>query len=170
MGYFSILFVVFVLFHVSICQQCDEPSDSARFDCYPESGASSDKCHARGCCWKNPSDHLQDVNVPYCFYPKDFPSYSLRENQPTDFGQRIRINKSQESFMPNDTQELTVDLIFETNQRFRIRIYQSTEERYQVPIPVPVVQTKANMTDYDVKVNENPFYIVVTRISTGVVL
>ena len=72
--------------------------------------------------------------------------------------------------MPNDTQELTVDLIFETNQRFRIRIYQSTEERYQVPIPVPVVQTKANMTDYDVKVNENPFYIVVTRISTGVVL
>lgn len=170
MGYLSIVFIVVVLSHGSIGQQCDQPIDNARFDCYPQTGVTQDKCLERGCCWRNPSESLHDVNVPYCYYPKDFPSYVLTQTETTDFGQRIRINKSQEGFMPNDTRELTVDLIFETNQRFRIRIYQSNQQRYEVPIPVPVVQTKANMTDYEVKINENPFSIVVTRISTGIIL
>jgi hypothetical protein len=65
---------------------------------------------------------------------------------------------------------LTADLIYETQQRFRIQIYDTYNPRYQVPLPVPVVTKKADMTDYDVVVNSKPFSIVVTRKSTGAIL
>jgi hypothetical protein len=179
MGRVSIILIAFLLTY-SACQQCDQSSDVARFDCYPESGADEENCQARKCCWKNPINKsnstkkhpsaFRDVDVPYCYYPKDFLTYVVQKTEQTTFGQRIQINKSQPGYMPNDMSGLTVDLIYETNQRFRIRIYNSIKKRYEVPIQVPVVQNKANMTDYNVKVNENPFSIVVTRKSTGVTL
>jgi hypothetical protein len=72
--------------------------------------------------------------------------------------------------MPNDILKLTVDLIYETQQRLRIQIYDSSNRRYQVPLEVPVVEKKADMTDYNVVVNSKPFSLVVTRKSTGVTL
>jgi hypothetical protein len=72
--------------------------------------------------------------------------------------------------MPNDITNLTVDLIYETQQRFRIRIYDPVYKRYEVPLQVPVVEKKADMTDYDVVIKSKPFAIVVTRKSTGVTL
>ncbi|CAF2982405.1 unnamed protein product [Rotaria sp. Silwood2] len=172
--------LIICLTSYSYCQQCEQSSDVARFDCYPESGSTQDKCLARNCCWrtpikrtnsttKNPS-YFNDVNIPYCYYPKDFPTYSVQTIQQTDFGQRIRINKSETTYMPHDIIDLTVDLIYETEQRFHIRIYDSMYKRYEVPIQVPVVQKKVNMTDYDVKVNQQPFSILITRKSTGVTL
>jgi hypothetical protein len=179
MGHLSLILSFFLLSY-SYCQQCDQSSDVARFDCYPENDASEDKCLARHCCWRQPmektnltkiySSIFRDVKVPYCYYPKDFPTYVLQTNEQTDFGQRIRINKSQIGYMPSDVSDLTVDLIYETNQRFRIRIYDSFKQRYEVPLQVPVVEKKANMTDYDVQINRSPFSIVVIRKSTGVTL
>jgi hypothetical protein len=72
--------------------------------------------------------------------------------------------------MPYDILNLTVDLIYETQQRFRIQIYDSINQRYQVPLQVPVVGKKADMTDYDVVVNSKTFSLVVKRKSTGVTL
>jgi len=179
MGHLSLILSFFLLSY-SYCQQCEQSSDVARFDCYPENGGEQDKCLERHCCWRQPIQEtnltnkypniFRDVNVPYCYYPKDFPTYNLQSNEQTDFGQRIRINKSQIGYMPNDAIDLTVDLIYETDQRFRIRIYDSFKKRYEVPLQVPVVEIKANMTDYDVKVSEKPFSIILTRKSTGVTL
>jgi hypothetical protein len=173
MGHLSLILTFFLLSY-SYCQQCDQSSDIDRFDCYPENDASQEKCLERRCCWRLPikktnltkkyPSAFRDVNVPYCYYPKDFPTYAVQINEQTDFGQRIRINKSQIGYMPNDASELTVDLIYETDQRFRIRIYDSVKKRYEVPLQVPVV------TNYDVKVNGKPFSILVTRKSTGVTL
>jgi hypothetical protein len=72
--------------------------------------------------------------------------------------------------MPHDILNLTVDLIYETQQRFRIRIYDSVNKRYEVPLQVPVVEKKADMTDYEVVISSKPFAILVTRKSTGVTL
>jgi hypothetical protein len=72
--------------------------------------------------------------------------------------------------MPNDILKLTVDLIYETQQRLRIRIYDPVNKRYEVPLEVPMVEKKADMTDYDVVVQTKPFSILVTRKSTGVTL
>ncbi|CAF4109264.1 unnamed protein product, partial [Adineta steineri] len=72
--------------------------------------------------------------------------------------------------MPNDIMDLTVDLIYETQQRFRIRIYDSFNKRFEVPLDVSVVEKKVDMTDYEVKLAQKPFAILVTRKSTGVTL
>jgi hypothetical protein len=179
MAHLSLILILFIISYSS-CQQCEQSLDIARFDCYPESGSTKDKCLARNCCWNEPIENInltkkypsafRDVNVPYCYYPKDFPTYVLQKSEQTDFGQRIRINKSQITYMPRDISDLTVDLIYETEQRFRIRIYDSNHKRYEVPLEVPIVEKKANMTDYDIKINEKPFSILVTRKSTGVTL
>jgi lysosomal alpha-glucosidase len=167
--------VVLCLVTYTYTQQCDQPSDVARFDCHPEDGATQERCEARKCCWKSPVQHsksqnLNDISVPSCYYPSDFPNYEVTSNVPTDFGQRIQIVKSQTIYIPNEILKLTVDLIYETQQRFRIRIYDPANKRYEVPLQVPVVENKADMTDYNVVVNSKPFSLVVTRKSTGVTL
>jgi hypothetical protein len=156
-------------------QQCDQSIDVARFDCYPENNPTQQACEARKCCWRAPLQKanltdLGDPDVPFCYYPSDFPTYQVTSNQPTDFGQRIQIHKSQTTYMPNDILDLTVDLIYETQQRFRMKIYDSTNKRYEVPLQVPVVKKKVNDTDYEVVVGSQPFTLVVTRKSTGAVL
>jgi hypothetical protein len=174
MAHLSLIVILFLLSYSS-CQQCEQSSDVARFDCYPESGATQEKCLARNCCWREPIKKrapraFRDVNVPYCYYPKDFPTYTLQKSEQTDYGQRLRINKSQNTYMPHDIIDLTVDLIYETEQRLRIRIYDSIYLRYEVPLQVPAVEKKANVTDFDVQISDKPFSILVTRKSTGVAL
>lgn len=168
---------VLVLFFIcsAFAQQCDQPIITARFDCYPEPLASQDKCLARNCCW-NPVNQLSkvrstnnslEVNVPACYYPRDFPTYRVMTNETTTFGQRLIIVKEKSTYMPNEILNLTVDLYYETAQRFRLRIYDSTKKRFEVPMEVPVVRTKVNVTDYEVSINQAPFAILVKRKSTG---
>ncbi len=167
--------LVLCLVTYAYTQQCDQSSDVARFDCYPEGNSTQDKCEARKCCWRLPVQQsnlagLHDLNIPNCYYPSDFPTYEVISNETTDFGQRIQLFKSQTTYMPQDILNLTVDLIYESEQRFRIKIYDSVNKRYEVPLQVPVVQKKADMTDYDVVIKPKPFSILVTRKSTGVTL
>jgi hypothetical protein len=116
------------------------------------------------------SSDSRNVTVPSCYYPSDFPTYEVTSNETTDFGQRIQIVKSQTTYMPNDILNLTVDLIYETQQRFRIKIYDPLNNRYEVPLQVPMVEKKADMTDYEVVVRSKPFSLLVTRKSTGATL
>jgi hypothetical protein len=153
----------------------------ARFDCHPEPFLSPEKCLARKCCYKpafslmnqssnNRSTNSLELNVPWCYYPRDFPTYQVKTNESTAFGQRLTIIKQQPTYMPNEILSLTVDLLYETTQRFRLRIYDSTNKRFEVPLQVPVVPTKANITDYEVSLSQVPFAILVKRKSTGMTL
>jgi hypothetical protein len=178
----TLFIVCLVLVLRSSCQaqQCDQTLDVARFDCYPDNGATEEKCLARHCCWHEPTESIdiqskhstmiRDVNVPYCYYPKDFPAYEIQSSDETDFGQRIRLNKSKSAFMPDDLSTLIVDLIYESEQRFRLRIYDPVRQRYEVPLPVPTIEKKVNRTDYDVKITDKPFSILVQRKSTGAIM
>ena len=153
-------------------QQCDQPVETARFDCHPEPLASQDKCLARYCCWKPnvSSTNSLEVNVPSCYYPRDFPTYQIITNESTAFGQRLTIVKKQSTYLPNEILNLTVDLLYETAQRFRLRIYDPMKKRFEVPLDVPVVETKVNVTDYEVSLSQVPFAILVKRKSTGTTL
>jgi hypothetical protein len=162
-------------------QQCDQPLKTARFDCHPEPFISPEKCLARKCCWKpgvplmvqsskNHSLNSVELNAPWCYYPRDFPTYQIKTNESTAFGQRLTIVKQQSTYMPNEILSLTVDLFYETAQRFRLRIYDSTRKRFEVPLQVPIIQTKVNVTDYEVSISQVPFAILVKRKSTGVTL
>jgi hypothetical protein len=171
MTYLTILFFLPYIYG----QQCEQPSNAARFNCYPEDNPTQEKCEARKCCWRLPfqlsnSTVFSDPTVPYCYYPSDFPSYEVTSNETTDFGLRIRLFKSQTTYMPHDITNLTVDLIFDTQQRFRMQIYDSIFRRYEVPLKVPPIEKKAAETDYEVEVIPKPFAITVTRKSTGATL
>ena len=173
MAYLSGLITVIGIYcgTYAFAQQCEQSSDVARFDCYPENNPTQQACEARKCCWRplvEPS--IGNIAVPNCYYPLDFPNYEVTSNDQTDFGQRIQIVKSQTTYMPNEILRLTVDLVYETQQRLRVRIYDPTSKRYEVPLEVPIVEKKADMTDYNIVVNSKPFSIVVTRKSTSVVL
>jgi hypothetical protein len=169
--YFTILFFVSYIY----AQQCDQPLKTARFNCYPEDNPTQGKCEARQCCWRpsvksSNSTGIHDPDVPDCYYPLDFPFYEVMSNEPTNFGQQIKLYKLQQTYWNHDISNLTVDLIYETQQRFRIKIYDSFYSRYQVPLPVPIVTKKADVTDYAVDVISKPFGILVTRKSTNVIL
>lgn len=177
MAYISFITTITIILFISYTcgQKCEQSSNVARFDCYPEKNVTQDNCLLRKCCWRPPSQQnrsrgFRDPNVPYCYYPSDFPTYKVTSNQATDFGQRIRILRSQTTYMPHDILDLTVDIIYETQQRLRIRIYDSTYRRYEVPLNVPSVEKKADTTDYDVVVKSDPFSILVTRKSNSMVL
>ncbi|CAF3239220.1 unnamed protein product [Rotaria socialis] len=182
MAHFSVAKWIVMLFFVSSAsaQQCDQPVDSARFDCHPEPSVSQQSCLDRNCCWKpifSPAIRLlknHSTNyfegVPWCYYPRDFPTYQIKTNESTSFGQRLTIVKRQSTYMPNEILNLTVDLIYETAQRFRLRIYDSTKKRFEVPLQVPAIETKANATDYEVSLSQTPFAILVKRKSTRGIL
>jgi hypothetical protein len=178
MAYILIIKWIAILFFVRFtsAQECDQPLETARFDCHPEPFASREKCLARYCCWKsvfstsNHSTNPLEVNVPLCYYSRDFPTYQIISNEPTAFGQRLTIVKQQSNYMPNEILNLTVDLLYETAQRFRLRIYDPTKKRFEVPLEVPVVGTKVNVTDYEVSLSQRPFAILIKRKSTGITL
>ena len=178
MAHIFIIKWIVILFFIwsASTQQCDQTVDAGRFDCYPERSISQENCLARHCCWKpifsarNRSTNSLQVDVPACYYPRDFPTYRIISNESTGFGQRLTIVKQQSTYMPNEILQLTVDLVYETAQRFRLRIYDPTKKRFEVPLEVPVVETKANITDYEVSLSQAPFAILVKRKSTGVTL
>ncbi|UJR37339.1 hypothetical protein I4U23_030047 [Adineta vaga] len=168
----SQLVISFILLYCIAClhaQQCEQTSNAGRFDCHPENNPTQSTCEERKCCWRIPVP-LTNETVPYCYFPSDFPTYEVKSKETTDFGQRIRIVKTQTTYMPHDILDLTVDFIYETQQRFRIRIYDSVYRRYEVPLQVPVVEKKVNMTDYEVTFSEKPFAILVIRKSTGIAI
>lgn len=172
-SFLVIKWIMIMYFIQSTCaQQCDQPIEVARFDCYPEPSVSAENCSARHCCWSGDSSSINaiGVGVPLCYYPRDFPNYRIVMNQSTSFGQRLTIVKEQSTYMPNEILNLTVDLLYETAQRFRIRIYDPTKKRFEVPLEVPVIETKVNVTDYEVSLNQVPFAILIKRKSTGMTL
>jgi len=176
-AYSPLVTCLVILFFVSYiyAQQCEQSSKAARFNCHPEDNPTQDKCEARKCCWRpilrqSNLTASQDPDVPFCYYPSDFPTYEVTSNETTDFGQRFQLYKSQAAFMPLDILNLTVELLYESEQRFRIKIFDPRFDRYEVPLQVPEVQKRANITDYEVDVESKPFAIIVTRKSTGVTL
>lgn len=183
MRYFFIIKWILILFFIrsTSTQYCDQPLETARFDCHPEPNSTEEKCLSRRCCWKpvfsklnstliDPQTGSLKLDVPTCYYPRDFPTYQIVTNESTAFGQRLTIVKRQSTYLPNEILNLTVDLHYETTNRFRLRIYDSTKKRFEVPLPVPLVDTKVNITDYEVSLVQTPFAILIKRKSTGMTL
>lgn len=149
---------------VSFAMECDMSVDR-RFDCYPEDGASQQKCEARGCCWQVPSKDTY-VGVPYCFYPTDYDMYQISGPVDTEFGCTANLTRSQPSYYPNTIKNLQLDIYYETQTRLHFKIYDPAQKRYEVPIKTPKVTHKAAVTDYNVLFPSYGFGFGVTRKKT----
>ena len=103
---------------------CTDDADLKRFDCYPDEGAAEDKCQNRGCCWKDATNSFREnvpLNVPYCFYPKNF-GFELVNQQETDTGFLLDLQMQQKGPYGGDIENLKVDVRLETEYRVHVKV------------------------------------------------
>lgn len=108
--------------------QCKATKDANRFDCYPEDGASAQKCEARGCCWVPKKSKLKrkkidvPLNVPYCFYPPNYQSYKYVNMTYTAYGLEAYLKRSYRSPYPNDVETIKMVVKYETENRLHVKV------------------------------------------------
>eukprot|EP00794_Sanderia_malayensis_P012061 gene12061-13304_t len=159
-------------------------ADGSRIDCFPQLGASEEKCQARGCCWRlpttterkpnaevNKTENLRNLNTPYCFYPSNTVGYKVTSNKETATGFQLNLQLiGKGCAYGNDYKELVVNVALETQTRLHVTIRDPSNERYRVPIKTPSVTSKSASQDYTLTYNEDNFSFVVKRKSNGAVI
>ncbi|XP_060754556.1 lysosomal alpha-glucosidase [Neoarius graeffei] len=151
-------------------ESCSLIPESWRFDCYPERDVvvTEDMCHARNCCFTQSGN--EKTGVPWCFYPPDFPSYTLVAVNDTETGLTGKLVRTQKTYYPKDIEILKLDVLYESNSRLRVKITDPAQQRFEVPIDVPAVEKRAASPLYTVEFSTQPFGIIVKRTQSGAVL
>lgn len=154
---------------------CSDIPHSSRYDCWPQSdGVTQQKCENRGCCWRPFSGNSHRLGgVPFCFFPSGYEGYQVTSLQKSDTGMKVKLQLSQPTVWPGDVQQVALDVIYDTPTRLHFKIYDPNNARYEVPIKLsrainPVTAVKTNYNLYIP--SHGPFYITVTRKSSGHVL
>nr|XP_034988351.1 sucrase-isomaltase, intestinal [Zootoca vivipara]XP_034988352.1 sucrase-isomaltase, intestinal [Zootoca vivipara] len=148
-------------------------SDSDRFDCHFELNASKEKCEALGCIWNSDASEP----VPFCYYPSN-DGYTVEDIQYTPSGLTVNLGRGtgpvrrpRISVTPIDT--LRLEVKYHENDMLQFKIYDYSNKRYEVPVPLNIPSTPASTYEkrlYDVAVQNNPFGIQIRRRSTGTVI
>lgn len=108
-------------------EACASVPQDWRFDCYPERRVvvTRELCEARNCCFvpaASDSSSSAARSVPWCFYPSDFPSYSLASLDDTPLGARGKLVREAKTYYPADVLVLDVEVRYETETRLRVRV------------------------------------------------
>ncbi|KAL4238020.1 hypothetical protein ACF0H5_002731 [Mactra antiquata] len=153
--------------------QCTPITDNQRIDCWPESGGVSEhKCVQRGCCWKIAEQSSPGLSgVPWCYYPTNFQGYTVVNVQTQPNGMKVQLQTTQPSWWPNEVQQVTLDIEYDTANRLHFKFYDPNNARYEVPLNLNKTTQHASVNEYMVEVpSSGQFYIKVTRRSTGKIL
>uniref|UniRef100_A0A8C9UDN8 P-type domain-containing protein n=1 Tax=Serinus canaria TaxID=9135 RepID=A0A8C9UDN8_SERCA len=153
--------------------KCLVVPESHRFDCYPERRVvvTQELCESRGCCFiQSPPLAEGKQGVPWCFYPPDFPSYTLESLNQTALGMVGLLVRREKAYYPRDIERLRLDVEFETDTRLHIKITDATNPRYEVPLDVPRVMKRAENPIYNLNFTWDPFGVLLQRKATGTVL
>ncbi|XP_041850420.1 maltase-glucoamylase, intestinal [Melanotaenia boesemani] len=111
-------------------RQCPNIPLAERVDCFPDGGASQMKCEQRGCCWTP----LDQTNVPWCYFSANhgYAVESVKEPNPYEITAQLKRMPSP-SLFGGDIQELTFHAEMQTNNRLRLKIYDTHKKRFEVP-------------------------------------
>ncbi|XP_048349411.1 lysosomal alpha-glucosidase-like [Sphaerodactylus townsendi] len=153
--------------------KCASVPENLRFDCYPERGTvvTKELCEKRGCCFVETDRASGNARgVPWCFYPQDFPSYTLGSLNETQLGTVGFLTRQTKTYYPRDIETLQLSVEFETDTRLHVKITDATSPRYEVPIEVPQVTKRAQNPVYTVELSKDPFGLIVKRRTSGAVL
>uniref|UniRef100_A0A4X2KUT5 Lysosomal alpha-glucosidase n=1 Tax=Vombatus ursinus TaxID=29139 RepID=A0A4X2KUT5_VOMUR len=150
--------------------QCDISPDY-RFDCAPEKTLSQEQCEARGCCYVPVAQQgFSQIWKPWCFFPPSYPSYKLENLTTTRTGYTATLTRTVPTFFPKDILTLHLEVWMETESRLHFKIKDPANHRYEVPIETPKVSNRAPSQLYSVTFENNPFGLVISRKSNGMVL
>lgn len=139
-----------------------------RFDCHPEPDATEQSCVALGCNW----EPTTAAGVPYCYYPPNA-GYTVSQIQYTSSGLTADLGGSSPKVSPTPIDTLRLEVKYHENHMLQFKIYDYSNSRYEVPVPLNIPSTPASTPEnrlYDVSIQNNPFGIQVRRRSTGTVI
>uniref|UniRef100_A0A8C0TM78 Sucrase-isomaltase n=1 Tax=Canis lupus familiaris TaxID=9615 RepID=A0A8C0TM78_CANLF len=139
-----------------------------RINCIPEQFPTQAVCAMRGCCWKPWNNSI----IPWCFFV-DNHGYNVGQLTATSTGLEATLNRiSSPTLFGNDITRVLFTTQNQTANRFRFKITDPNNKRYEVPhqFVKEFTGTAASNTLYDVQVINNPFSIKVIRKSNGRIL
>nr|XP_006112923.1 lysosomal alpha-glucosidase [Pelodiscus sinensis]XP_006112924.1 lysosomal alpha-glucosidase [Pelodiscus sinensis]XP_006112926.1 lysosomal alpha-glucosidase [Pelodiscus sinensis] len=154
-------------------EKCSAVPEPFRFDCYPEWSVvvTKELCESRGCCFiERVQPRGNRSTKPWCFYPPDFPSYTLESLNQTELGMVGLLRRKVKAYYPRDIERLQLSVEFETDTRLHIKITDSTSPRYEVPLEVPRATKRAENPIYSLEFSKEPFGLLLRRRASGAVL
>ncbi|XP_008581187.1 PREDICTED: LOW QUALITY PROTEIN: maltase-glucoamylase, intestinal-like [Galeopterus variegatus] len=173
-------------------------SDLEKFSCYPEdSAASEETCKQRGCLW----EHTTTPGVPTCYHDT-IPNYAASNVQylPTgitvdltllaapELAQTVKsagkaalggvpppllVADTASDALPARIGALSLSVIYHTENMLQVKIYDPTNKRYEVPVPLNTPPSPVGSLEhclYDVRIQINPFGIQIRRRSSHAVI
>ncbi|XP_075013544.1 sucrase-isomaltase, intestinal isoform X1 [Calonectris borealis] len=149
--------------------KCPNILTAERIDCIPDQVATKRTCSLRGCCWSPESD----TSVPWCFFSSNHGYKVDGSTRSTQAGFETTLTRlPSPSFFGNDINTLLLTGEYQTPNRFRFKITDPKTQRFEVPHEHvgSFSGSAASNLNYKVDVKQNPFGIVVTRVSNGRVL
>ncbi|KAM6305024.1 sucrase-isomaltase, intestinal [Aegotheles albertisi] len=149
--------------------ECPNMLIAERIDCIPDQVATKSICSQRGCCWSPQSD----INVPWCFFSSNYGYKVEGSTRSTQAGFETTLTRlPSPSLFGNDINTVLLTGEYQTPNRFHFKITDPNAQRFEVPHEQvrPFTGSAASNLNYKVEVKQNPFGIVVTRVSNGKVL
>uniref|UniRef100_A0A8C1Q5H6 alpha-glucosidase n=1 Tax=Cyprinus carpio TaxID=7962 RepID=A0A8C1Q5H6_CYPCA len=114
----------------NIVPECPSIPYGERVDCFPDPGASEQKCLERACCW-SPVD---EANVPWCFFSKNHGYSVVSKSQPDSTHIEARLTRMDApSLFGADIKELIFYAEMQTENRLRFKITDANQARFEVP-------------------------------------
>jgi alpha-glucosidase (family GH31 glycosyl hydrolase) len=146
-------------------------SDSDKIDC-GFAGIDQNGCESNGCCW---SPAGENSDTPWCYNQAATPSLGYELNSLTETlygyeGSLSLIGKGTSTYGA-DIPNLKLQVYFESEDIFHMKITDSNKERYEIPhsiIPRSVTKIKPLSMNYKFSFTSSPFTFKVTRNSDGV--
>ncbi|ELW64814.1 Sucrase-isomaltase, intestinal [Tupaia chinensis] len=139
-----------------------------RINCIPEQFPTQALCAQRGCCWRPWNSSV----IPWCFFVNNH-GYNAEGLRTTNTGLEANLNRiSSPTLFGNDINRVLFTTQNQTPNRFRFKITNPSNRRYEVPHQFVQEFTGPASTDtlYNVQVTERPFGIKVIRRSNNRVL
>ncbi|XP_040857870.1 probable maltase-glucoamylase 2 [Ochotona curzoniae] len=155
----------------SFVPECPDISGSERIDCAPGQEVTEDTCRSKlKCCWKPEAA----VDVPVCFFPRNW-GYEVSggiTNTSTGFTAQLKRVASP-SLFGNDVLNALLTAENQTSNRFRFKITDPSNLRYEVPhenIKTLNETADPSSLSYHVEITNKPFSLKVIRTSNRRVL
>ncbi|KAM7413361.1 hypothetical protein PAMA_020650 [Pampus argenteus] len=110
--------------------QCPNIPLAERVDCFPDAGASKQRCEQRGCCWAP----LDERNAPWCFFSTNH-GYTVESVEQMDpYVMKAHLKRmASPSLFGADIQELSFHAEMQSNNRLRFKISDANKQRFEVP-------------------------------------